>query len=164
MKLTTTTLATIRLAWGATDGRFPAAGSNAWGPPSNGSSGGHFFCAESVAVVAEARGGAAPGARGARHRVRPLQPPQHRAPLHAGGRRANQALVDLLGEVAKRKDATPAQVALAWLLAQRPWIVPIPGTTKLNRLEENLGAASLASKIPVEGARYPEELEERTGL
>jgi aryl-alcohol dehydrogenase-like predicted oxidoreductase len=92
-------------------------------------------------------------------------------------RKANQALVDLLGQVAKRKGATAAQIALAWLLAQQPWIVPIPGTTKLNRLEENLGAASVelsaedlrsiddaASKIEVEGARYPEELEKRTGL
>jgi aryl-alcohol dehydrogenase-like predicted oxidoreductase len=92
-------------------------------------------------------------------------------------RKANQALVDLLGEVAKRKNATPAQVALAWLLAQKPWIAPIPGTTKLHRLEENLGAANVeltqddlraidgaASKILVEGARYPEELEKRTGL
>ncbi len=92
-------------------------------------------------------------------------------------RRANQALVDLLGDVAHGKNATPAQIALAWLLAQRPWIVPIPGTTKLSRLEENLGAASVvltaddlraidaaASRIHVEGARYPEELEKRTGL
>jgi len=92
-------------------------------------------------------------------------------------RKANQALVDLLGEVAKRKNATPAQVALAWLLAQHPWIVPIPGTTKLSRLEENLGAVnvqltpddlrtidSAAAKIQIEGARYPEELEKRTGL
>jgi len=92
-------------------------------------------------------------------------------------RKANQALVDLLGQVANRKGATAAQIALAWLLAQKPWIVPIPGTTKLNRLEENLGAASVelsaedlrsidaaASKIQVEGARYPEELEKRTGL
>jgi aryl-alcohol dehydrogenase-like predicted oxidoreductase len=92
-------------------------------------------------------------------------------------RRANQTLVELLGEVARRKRATPAQVALAWLLAQRPWIVPIPGTTKLGRLEENLGASSVeltpddlraidaaASRIQVEGARYPEELEKRTGL
>jgi aryl-alcohol dehydrogenase-like predicted oxidoreductase len=92
-------------------------------------------------------------------------------------RTANQALVDLLGQVAERKGATAAQVALAWLLAQKTWIVPIPGTTKLNRLEENLGAASVdltpadlrtiddaASKIQIEGARYPEELEKRTGL
>ena len=92
-------------------------------------------------------------------------------------RKANQALVDLLGEVARQKNATPAQIALAWLLAQKPWMVPIPGTTKLNRLEENLGAASVrltpdelraidgaASKIKVQGARYPEHLEKRTGL
>jgi len=92
-------------------------------------------------------------------------------------RKANQALVDLLAQVAKGKNATPAQIALAWLLAQKPWIVPIPGTTKLNRLEENLGATNVelapddllaidtaASKIHVEGARYPEALEKRTGL
>jgi len=92
-------------------------------------------------------------------------------------RKANQALVDLLGQVAKRKDATAAQIALAWILAQQPWIVPIPGTTKLDRLEENLGAANVdlssadlraidtaASEIKVEGARYPEQLEKRTGL
>ena len=91
-------------------------------------------------------------------------------------RKANQALVDLLGEIAEQKKATPAQIALAWLLAQKPWIVPIPGTTKLERLEENIGAAaveltsddlreidSAASKITVHGARYPEELERRTG-
>src|SRR5712692_2780326 len=91
-------------------------------------------------------------------------------------RKANQALVDLLAKVAKQKNATPAQIALAWLLARKPWIVPIPGTTKLNRLEENLGAAnvglmpddlreieSAASKITVQGARYPEHLEKRTG-
>jgi aryl-alcohol dehydrogenase-like predicted oxidoreductase len=91
-------------------------------------------------------------------------------------RKANQAMVDLLGTIAKRKKATPAQIALAWLLAQKPWIVPIPGTTKLNRLEENIGAASIeltsndlreintaASKIKVEGARYPEKLEQMTG-
>src|SRR5262249_42769958 len=91
-------------------------------------------------------------------------------------RRANQAVVDLLGEIAKRKKATPAQVALAWLLAQKPWIVPIPGTTKLDRLKENLGAAAVeltpgdlheideaASKIQVQGARYPEHIEQLTG-
>jgi aryl-alcohol dehydrogenase-like predicted oxidoreductase len=91
-------------------------------------------------------------------------------------RKANQALVDLVGEVAKRKNATPAQIALAWLLAQKPWIVPIPGTTKLNRLEENIGAAAIdltpddlreienaASKIKVQGARYPEKLQQMTG-
>jgi aryl-alcohol dehydrogenase-like predicted oxidoreductase len=91
-------------------------------------------------------------------------------------RKSNQALVDLLGEIAKQKKATPAQVALAWLLAQKPWIVPIPGTTKLKRLEENLGAAeieltgddlreieSAASQIEVQGDRYPEHLEQMTG-
>jgi aryl-alcohol dehydrogenase-like predicted oxidoreductase len=91
-------------------------------------------------------------------------------------RKANQALVDLMSKVAERKKATPAQIALAWLLAQKPWIVPIPGTTKLHRLEENLGAASVeltpddlrdinsaSSKIKVEGARYPERLEQMTG-
>src|SRR4029077_13898523 len=91
-------------------------------------------------------------------------------------RKANRALVHLLGDTARRKNATPAQIALAWLLAQKPWIVPIPGTTKLQRLDENLGAASLeltfddiqeidtaASKITVEGARYPEHLERLTG-
>jgi len=87
-------------------------------------------------------------------------------------RKANQALVDLLQKIAERKQATPGQIALAWLLARKPWIVPIPGTTKLHRLEENLGAAavelttndmheieSAASKITVQGARYPEHLE-----
>ena len=91
-------------------------------------------------------------------------------------RKANQALVDLLGEIAKRKKATSAQIALAWLLAQKPWIVPIPGTTKLHRLEENVGAAGVelmpddlrdieraVSKVPVQGARYPEQLEQMTG-
>jgi aryl-alcohol dehydrogenase-like predicted oxidoreductase len=92
-------------------------------------------------------------------------------------RKANQALIDLLGELAARKQATPAQIALAWLLAQKPWIVPIPGTTKLHRLEENIGAAGVGltlddlrdidravSKITVQGARYPEHLERMTGL
>ena len=92
-------------------------------------------------------------------------------------RKENQVLVDLLNRIARRKRATPAQIALAWLLAQKPWIVPIPGTTKLNRLEENIGAVGVeltsddlreiddaASKITVAGARYPEELERRTGL
>jgi len=91
-------------------------------------------------------------------------------------RKANQALVDLLGEIAKRKKATPAQIALAWLLAQKPWIVPIPGTTKLHRLNENIGAVAVeltsedlreiddaASKISVQGERYPEHLEQLTG-
>jgi aryl-alcohol dehydrogenase-like predicted oxidoreductase len=88
-------------------------------------------------------------------------------------RKANQALVDLLGQIARRKKATPAQIALAWLLAQKPWIVPIPGTTKLNRLEENVGAVAVeltpddlgdiedaASKVTVQGARYPEHIEQ----
>jgi aryl-alcohol dehydrogenase-like predicted oxidoreductase len=92
-------------------------------------------------------------------------------------RRANRALVDLLGTIAEKKRATPAQIALAWLLAQKPGIVPIPGTTKLHRLEENIGAAavdltpddlreigSAASQITVHGARYPDALERRTGL
>jgi aryl-alcohol dehydrogenase-like predicted oxidoreductase len=91
--------------------------------------------------------------------------------------KANQALITLLGGIAEQKKATPAQIALAWLLAQKPWIVPIPGTTKLNRLEENIGAVavelmpedlrdidSAASKIKTEGARYPERLEKMTGL
>jgi aryl-alcohol dehydrogenase-like predicted oxidoreductase len=92
-------------------------------------------------------------------------------------RKANAALVDLLRKIAERKKATPAQIALAWLLAQKPWIVPIPGTTKLARLEENIGAVSVeltpddlreidgaASTIEIHGARYPEALEKRTGL
>jgi aryl-alcohol dehydrogenase-like predicted oxidoreductase len=91
--------------------------------------------------------------------------------------KANQALIDLLAKIGERKKATPAQIALAWLLAQKPWIVPIPGTTKLHRLEENIGAASVeltpgdlrdidsaASRITVQGARYPEKLEKMTGL
>jgi aryl-alcohol dehydrogenase-like predicted oxidoreductase len=91
-------------------------------------------------------------------------------------RKANKVLVDLLGQVAIRKNATLAQIALAWLLAQKPWIVPIPGTTKLHRLDENIGAASLvltpddlleiqslASKITMQWARYPEDLERQTG-
>jgi aryl-alcohol dehydrogenase-like predicted oxidoreductase len=90
--------------------------------------------------------------------------------------KANRALVDLLGRIAERKKATPAQIALAWLLAQKPWIVPIPGTTKVARLEENIAAASIelttddlrdielaASKITVQGARYPEQIEQLTG-
>ena len=91
--------------------------------------------------------------------------------------KANQALVDLLDKIAQRKKATPAQIALAWLLAQKPWIIPIPGTTKLARLDENIGSVaveltpddlreidSAASKITVEGDRYPERLEKMTGL
>ena len=85
-------------------------------------------------------------------------------------------MVDLIGKFAQRKKTTPAQVALAWLLAQKPWIVPIPGTTKLHRLEENIGAVDVqlspddlreldmaAAKIPVQGARYPEELQKLVG-
>lgn len=92
-------------------------------------------------------------------------------------RKANQSLVDLLASIGKQKKATSAQIALAWLLAQKPWIVPIPGTTKLNRLEENIGAAGITltseelrsititlEKIKIAGDRYPEELEKRTGL
>jgi aryl-alcohol dehydrogenase-like predicted oxidoreductase len=90
--------------------------------------------------------------------------------------KANQALIDLLGSIAEKKKVTPAQIALAWLLAQKPWVVPIPGTTKLHRLEKNIGAVSVeltsddlheiesaASKITVQGARYPEKLEQLTG-
>ncbi|MHC5611905.1 MAG: aldo/keto reductase [Nostoc sp.] len=90
--------------------------------------------------------------------------------------KANQALINLLGSIAEQKQATPAQIAIAWLLAQKPWIVPIPGTTKLHRLDENIGAVSVeltpddlrdiddtASKIAVQGARYPEKLEQMTG-
>jgi len=91
-------------------------------------------------------------------------------------RKANQAVVELLGRIAAEKKATQAQIALAWLLAQKPWIVPIPGTTKTHRLEENIGAANLAltpddirnidravSEIPVQGARYPEHLQQMVG-
>jgi len=89
---------------------------------------------------------------------------------------ANQALIDLLEQIAQRKKATPAQIALAWLLEQKPWVVPMPGTTRLPCLDENLGAVSVAltqddlreiesaaSKITVQGARYPEKLEQMTG-
>ncbi|MBV8118204.1 MAG: aldo/keto reductase, partial [Candidatus Eremiobacteraeota bacterium] len=92
-------------------------------------------------------------------------------------RKTNKALIDVLGDIAKQKSATPAQIALAWLLAQKPWIVPIPGTTKLHRLEENIAATQLhltaadlrdidrsASNVTIQGARYPKELEEKTGL
>ncbi len=91
-------------------------------------------------------------------------------------RKANQSVVDLIGQVAARKQATPAQIALAWVLAQKPWMVPIPGTTKLHRLVENIGAASVeltagdlhdideaVSKIEVQGARYPEHLQKLVG-
>jgi aryl-alcohol dehydrogenase-like predicted oxidoreductase len=91
-------------------------------------------------------------------------------------RKANEALLDLLRQIAERKNATPAQISLAWLLAQKPWIVPIPGTTKLHRLEENIGAVAVeltsddlrdidtaASQITIQGARYPEQLQRMTG-
>ena len=92
-------------------------------------------------------------------------------------RKANQTIVDVLRNIAEKKQATPAQIALAWLLARKPWIVPIPGTTKLERLKENIEAVAVeltsedlraidlaASKVTIQGARYPEELEKRTGL
>ena len=95
----------------------------------------------------------------------------------AEARKANQALVDLLGKIAEQKQATPAQIALAWLLAQKPWIVPIPGTRRLERLDENIGAVaveltpddlreieSAASRMTIQGARYPEDQEKKTGL
>ena len=95
----------------------------------------------------------------------------------AEAQKVNQALVDLLRRLAARKEATPAQLALAWLLAQKPWITPIPGTTKPGRLEENIGATAVeltaddlreitgaAAAITIEGARCPEHLEKRTGL
>ncbi len=94
----------------------------------------------------------------------------------AENRKANRAVVDLIGRIAERKQATPAQIALAWVLGQKPWMVPIPGTTKVHRLEENLGAANIeltpedlheideaASQIAVQGARYPEELQKLVG-
>ena len=109
-------------------------------------------------------------------RFRTLPREQRNQPVTPENRKANLALVDLLTKVAQRKKATPAQIALAWLLAQKPWIVPIPGTTKLHRLEENIRAVdielapddlreidSAASKITVQGARYPEHLEQMTG-
>jgi aryl-alcohol dehydrogenase-like predicted oxidoreductase len=93
----------------------------------------------------------------------------------AQAREANKALIDLLAQIGRQKNATPAQIALAWLLAQKPWIVPIPGTTKLSRLEENIGAVAVqltasdlagieeaTAKIKIEGARYPENLERAT--
>ena len=135
--------------------------------------------------------------RRTRHRLRYLQPAGQRVPhgqidenakfdssdfrstlprFTPEALKANQALIDLIGKIGQRKKATVAQIALAWLLAQKPWIVPIPGTTKLNRLDENIGAVaveltpddlreidSAASKITVQGARYPERLEQMTG-
>ena len=107
-------------------------------------------------------------------RARPSTLTSATIPRFLGGTH-NQTLVELLGEIAARKNATPAQIALAWLLAQKPWIVPIPGTRRLERLEENIGPppsisrrtiftiSNAASKITVEGARYPEHLERLTG-
>ena len=152
-----------------------------------------------LAVVAASRGGGAGRVRGAGHRLRAVQPARQGLPhrhhhrvdqLRAGNDirstiprfepdalQHNQAVVDLLASVAERKGATPAQIALAWLLAQKPWIVPIPGTRKLHRLEENLGAADVelsadelteiedaASKIEVQGGRYSEAAERMTNL
>jgi aryl-alcohol dehydrogenase-like predicted oxidoreductase len=109
------------------------------------------------------------------HVVRQLRHPHHHLRFTAEARKANQALVDLIGTIAARKNATPAQIALAWLLAQQSWIVPIPGTRRLERLDENIGAVdpeltpddlreieTAASQIPVQGARYPEHLERLT--
>ena len=142
-------------------------------------------------MVARARGEGTADARGTRDRLRPFSPLgkgfltgainenttfdsadfRNTVPRFTPeARKANQALVDLLGQITARKKVTPAQIALAWLLAQKPWIVPIPGTTKLHRLDENLGAAgvgltpdelrdidSAVSKVPVHGHRYSEQ-------
>jgi len=112
-----------------------------------------------------------------KHHVRQFRLSQHSPRFTTENRKANQALVDQLTKIAKWKNSTPAQIALAWLLAQRPWIVAHPGTTKLHRLDENIGAVavelsandlreidSAAAKITIQGARYPEALEKRTGL
>ena len=149
------------------------------------------------ALVARAGEGDPADARRTRHRLRALQParqglpdrrdrrehqfdrerlPQHRPALHAGSPQGQPGAGRLLGAIAARKQATPAQIALAWLLAQKPWIVPIPGTTKLQRLEENIGAASVEltpddlrqigdalSHIQVQGDRYPPHLAARAG-
>jgi aryl-alcohol dehydrogenase-like predicted oxidoreductase len=147
-------------------------------------------------VVAKARGRAVARTPRARNRLRPVQPARQGLPHGQDGReheartdfrnnlprftpenrKANQTLVALIDKIAEKKKATPAQIALAWLLAKKPWIVPIPGTTKLHRLEENLGAQlivltpddvrqieSAASKIAVQGDRYPEEMERMSG-
>ena len=176
----------------------PLRGGRADDPPGTRRPAGHRPPERILAVVADARGGGAADARGARAsassrtarwarassrarstRTRRFDSSDFRSTLPRftpEARKANQALVDLLGSIAERKKATPAQIALAWLLAQKPWIVPIPGTTKLHRLDENLGAAAVeltaddlreietaASKITVQGARYPEQLEQMTG-
>ena len=148
-------------------------------------------------MVARARREDITGTRRTRDRIRSVQSAWQRLPhredqrrnevrrkdfrnivprFNAEARKANQAVVDLLGEIAKQKKATPAQIALAWLLAQKPWIVPIPGTTKLHRLEENIGALNVeltaedlsaietaSSHIKIEGARYPEFHEKLVG-
>ena len=151
---------------------------------------GHGRSERVLALVARARAGGAADVRGARNRLRAVQParrgvphrqdrrehqlrrhrlPQHGPALHAGSAQGESGFVDLLRSVAARKNATPAQIALAWLLAQKPWIVPIPGTTKLHRLEENIGAAHVeltaddlreiergAAGIETQGARLPQ--------
>jgi aryl-alcohol dehydrogenase-like predicted oxidoreductase len=148
-------------------------------------------------VVARARDGDPADARWTRDRLRPFSPLgkgfltgaiNENTAFEASdfrnvvprftpeARKANQALVDLLRAIAAQKQATPAQIAIAWLLAQKPWIVPIPGTTKLHRLEENIGAAGIeltpddlraieraVSKVAVQGARYPEHLQRLVG-
>ena len=142
----------------------PLRGRRADHPPRPRGAAGHRAAERILAVVARARGGDPADARGARHRLRAVQPARQGLPhrhdrrdttfdsndfrntvprFAPEARKANQALVDALGEIATAKKATPAQIALAWLLAQKPWIVPIPGTTKLHRLEENIGAAAV---------------------
>jgi aryl-alcohol dehydrogenase-like predicted oxidoreductase len=147
-------------------------------------------------VVAEARRRSSADTGGTRHRIRPVQPVGTRfltgkidpntafdskdirntvPRFTADNRKANQSLIEFLGTIAERKKATPAQIVLAWLVAQKPWIVPIPGTTKLPRLEENIGAVSIeltpddlreinaaTTTIEVHGARYPDHLERMT--
>ncbi|MEI9976377.1 MAG: aldo/keto reductase [Ignavibacteriota bacterium] len=108
--------------------------------------------------------------------VRKFRLPQQSSALYARSSQGESGLIRLLTSIGERKNATPAQIALAWLLAQKPWMAPIPGTTKLDRLEENIGAVAIeltpddlrdidsaASKITVQGARYPEKLEQMTG-
>jgi aryl-alcohol dehydrogenase-like predicted oxidoreductase len=130
-------------------------------------------------VDQRSRSGSAPRTRGTRRRLRSLASTDFRASFPRftpEAREANQALVDLLNQIAQRKKATPAQIAIAWLLAQKPWIVPIPGTRKLERVKENIGAAEVqltpsdlaeiataASKINVQGARLPEAILRMSG-
>ena len=176
----------------------PFRGGRADDPPRSCGPAGHGAAERVLAVVAGAGGRGAADARRARHRLRSLQPagqgiphrqdrrehdvrpsrlPQHRSALHAGGSEGEPGAGRSAWQASReQKKATPAQIALAWLLAQKPWIVPIPGTTKLHRLEENIGAASrrthaddlreidsAASQIKIEGARYPEHMERMTG-